>query len=253
MAMPAWLSQIFGVIGTIGFMLMMTPQVVENAINKSTEGLSMGLILMWHAAALLSCAFFLCSDNGFFMVLSMGAFALCCSIIEGQAVGYRQSVKESHPGGSKSIIVAVSLVAVVLSIAMVAAAVMFFMAVPSAKLKLGDVTPSILLGAGFLPQYYAFCSSWSIKGYSFGVTALDVIGSMANTLVLFSPPNVDFAQAASDAAPFVVIICFHAGLVTLAIIIKCSSKAEAGDYQNMDEKTPVSLPGGRSASFRQLL
>mmetsp|Transcript_65728 Transcript_65728/g.118421 ORF Transcript_65728/g.118421 Transcript_65728/m.118421 type:complete len:236 (-) Transcript_65728:45-752(-) len=226
MSVPEWLTDVFGVLGALGFMLMLTPQVVENARNKSTEGLSMGLILLWHLAAILSCAFFYCSETGLWMLLSFAAFALCCSIIEGQHVGYRHVTRKCC---RKCIIIAVSLLAAAFSTALVALVIVFFRAMPSARIGLGDVAPSILIGLGFFPQYYTFCRTWSIKGFSFGVTALDVMGSVANTLAIFSLPDVQVAQAAFDAAPFLVIICFQLGLVSLACVISCSPKTDDTD------------------------
>jgi len=219
--MPTWLSDVFGVVGTLGFMLMLVPQVLENARKKSTEGLSLVLVLSWHVAAMLSAAFFVCSDN-LFMILSMASFTACCCIIEGQFVGYPQSSKETRRC-QHGMVLAVSTVAIAISAGIIALCVVLFGAVPTTKYPVGDVMPSILLGLGFLPQYYIFLKTWSIEGYSFGVTVFDVTGSAANAVVLFGS-GLPFAKAAAKAAPFLVIICMHAGLVTLAAVISCSAR-----------------------------
>lgn len=226
-------------------MLMLLPQVAENARNKSTEGLSMALVFLWHAAAILSAAFFLCSDD-LFMILSMASFATCCSIIEGQYMGY----SKKGPGPN-CLILAVSALGVTVSTGIVFLLVMLFKAVPASTTPVGDITPSLLLGLGFLPQYYTFLSTWSIKGYSFGVTAFDVTASVANTVVLLGS-NMAFAEAAASAAPFLVIICMHAGLVILAAVITCSSKrtsaevdqtsSQDGHSVSKDEDVSSALP-----------
>merc|ERR1712113_194532 len=184
-----------------------------------------GLVLMWHAAAMLSTAYFY-SSGDLFMILSMAAFATCCSIIEGQHVGYQQSSKQLK---SHWLIISISTLAAACSTGIIVLLVLLFNQVPAAKSPVGDIAPSVLLGLGFLPQYYTFASTWSIKGYSFGVTALDVMGSVANAAVLFAPAHVQVAKAAAEAAPFLVIICMHAGLVVLAAVILCSSKLRSPD------------------------
>jgi len=231
--MPAWLSEVFGVVGTLGFMLMLLPQVIENARNKSTEGLSVGLVLSWHVAAMLSTAFFFCSDD-LFMILSMAAFTTCCSIIEGQCVGYRPSSRQAKAGGRNLLIITVSTAAAAVSTGIIVSLVVLFEAAPASKSPVGDVMPSILLGLGFLPQYYTFLTTWSIKGYSFGVTALDVTGSVANTVVLFGS-GMAFSNAAANAAPFLVIICMHAGLVILALVITCSPSDKLDQESSQDD------------------
>lgn len=223
-------------------MLMLLPQVAENARNKSTEGLSMALVFLWHAAAILSAAFFLCSDD-LFMILSMASFATCCSIIEGQYVGY--SSKKGP--GPNCLILAVSALGVTVSTGIVFLLVMLFKAVPASTTPVGDITPSFLLGLGFLPQYYTFLSTWSIKGYSFGVTAFDVTASVANTVVLLGS-NMAFAEAAASAAPFLVIICMHAGLVILAAVITCSSKRTSADVDQTSSQDGHSVSKDEDAS-----
>lgn len=242
MSLPSWLSDVCGVVGTLGFMLMLLPQVAENARNKSTEGLSMALVFLWHAAAILSAAFFLCSDD-LFMILSMASFATCCSIIEGQYVGY--SSKKGP--GPNCLILAVSALGVTVSTGIVFLLVMLFKAVPASTTPVGDITPSFLLGLGFLPQYYTFLSTWSIKGYSFGVTAFDVTASVANTVVLLGS-NMAFAEAAASAAPFLVIICMHAGLVILAAVITCSSKRTSADVDQTSSQDGHSVSKDEDAS-----
>lgn len=198
----------------------------------------MGLVLSWHAAALLSTAFFFCSEN-LFMILSMAAFTACCSIIEGQYIGYRQGSKQSKADRYNWSILAVSAMAAAVSIGIIVLLVVLFDAVPAARMPVGDIAPSILLGLGFLPQYHTFLSTWSTKGFSFGVTALDVTGSVANTVVLFGS-GMSLAKAAANAAPFLVIICMQAGLVILAALIACSSKLDGAKVDTTSTQDGVS-------------
>jgi hypothetical protein len=96
---------------------------------------------------------------------------------------------------------------------------------------LGDTLPPILIGAGFLPQMHQFFATKSIDGYSFGVTAFDVIGSLANASVIFAVHGVttDFFI---KAGPFLVIIALHAVLIAIALgIVCCSKRCTSDDVQ----------------------
>lgn len=44
---------VMGYVATVCFALLLAPQVVLNQRRRSTEGLSLLLVLLWHAAALL--------------------------------------------------------------------------------------------------------------------------------------------------------------------------------------------------------
>jgi len=92
-----------------------------------------------------------------------------------------------------------------------------------ARFLVGNVLPGILLGVGFIPQFYEFISKWSVEGYSFGVTAFDVVGSTGNTLSLLAVGGEQPAQALLAALPFLSILAMQLVLLMIAALIVCKS------------------------------
>lgn len=103
------------------------------------------------------------------------------------------------------------------------AAVFLLVLLLQAEPELGapiSAAASILLGVGFFPQYYEFLCTWSTHGYSFGVTAFDLVGCGANCLAAVASAHGKFdVRLINIMAPFLTIIVCHFGLIALAVMI----------------------------------
>jgi len=224
MAFPAWLTQALGLLGAACFAAMLVPQARLNWWNQSTQGMSLGLIILWHWASVLCTAYYsLDLRDNLFPMLSMISTCVVCATIEAQAATYRPSVTSAKGCRLLSLALAICLA----SAAVIGACIGVFRVMPAnVTYLLGNMIPSVLLGLGFLPQMHEFVSSMSIKGYSFGVTAFDLVGSSANAAVLFAPANVQFTEALKEAAPFLTIIGMHLVLITIAVAIVCWGRSK---------------------------
>lgn len=215
MTLPGWLVQALGAVGTVCFTLMMLPQTVLNFQRRSTEGLSLGMMLMWHASGLLYAGFLLAQPgSSVWLIASMGSFSFLSCIIESQMVAFHPSVKRGQLAILLGGTVLLCAVSVLITIGLQWS--MLIMS-PAMEFVVGSLGPSVLVGAGFLPQIWVFLTTMSIEGYSFGVTAMDVIGSAANMAVLMSPAGMTWAQGFAAATPFLTIIAMHAVLVSVAL------------------------------------
>merc|ERR1712136_660520 len=87
---------------------------------------------------------------------------------------------------------------------------------------LGNIMPTALFGAGFLPQFYEFINSWSVEGFSFGLTAMDITGCACNSVSLFGRTN-PLAKILEAASPFLMILVMQLLVVTLALVISRKS------------------------------
>jgi len=219
--LPSEAVDALGILGTICFALMLSPQVYLNCSKRSTEGLSLALIVLWHVAALLPAAYYAAGDSDdTFGILSLMTLAFFCGVVEAQFVAFRLRGPED--------IVGVLLSAVVVGLTVVSAVsyvvlVELMKQLPEgATFAIGNIIPSILLCVSFFPQIYEFVHRWSFKGYSFGVTFFDVCGCSANTVLILNKPGLSVGDKIAHAAPFVSIIVMHFFLVILAMII-CSS------------------------------
>jgi len=216
------LHDALGILGTVCFALMLAPQVYLNCSTRSTEGLSLPLIVLWHVSSLLAAAYYAVSDDSdTYGILSMMALAFFCGIVEAQFLSFRRKSQESRGVGFTmgagilclTALSALSYVALIQVMKPLADVVLF---------AVGDILPSVLLCVSFFPQIYEFVHRWSIKGYSFGVTFFDVCGCTANTVLIAGKPGLSFGDKIAHAAPFVSIIIMHCVLIVLAIAI-CSS------------------------------
>mmetsp|Transcript_3958 Transcript_3958/g.11245 ORF Transcript_3958/g.11245 Transcript_3958/m.11245 type:complete len:248 (+) Transcript_3958:107-850(+) len=237
MAMPEWLVLILSITGIVCFMMMMVPQIFKNWRSQSTDGMSLALIITWHVAAVLTTAYFAAAPNiSVLVALSIFVFAGCCGVCESQVLAYRPSRKHEK-NNSCCVVLGVSTLLLAVSAAVACALFAAFRAMPAdATYVVGNVLPSILLGAGFLPQMYEFISRRSVQGYSFGVTVFDLVGCSANTAVIFAPAGVVAQEALKESAPFLTIIAMHIVLLALAVLIKCccSAGADTGSSKTVE-------------------
>lgn len=259
------MGPIFGTIGALAFVFMLMPQVHENYQNASTEGLSIGLVLLWHFSAMLAFAFFI-TRGEIVVSLSMLALNIFSVVLEGQHIGYtrvaaqREAVQEMVPktrsdsaslsrqtsGDSESMEEDESVVSLLNSgeelpvhpwstialasvcfgagnLVFVLSSMLLFEAYPACAEALGSGFSSALLAAGFLPQYWVFFSTWSTQGYSFGVTAIDLLGSVANTLCEIIKVHWVFDMKLMwIILPFLIIIGMQTGMVVFAVVIMAS-------------------------------
>eukprot|EP00450_Noctiluca_scintillans_P024790 CAMPEP_0194531932 /NCGR_PEP_ID=MMETSP0253-20130528/69323_1 /TAXON_ID=2966 /ORGANISM="Noctiluca scintillans" /LENGTH=198 /DNA_ID=CAMNT_0039377321 /DNA_START=102 /DNA_END=698 /DNA_ORIENTATION=+ len=178
----------------------------------------MGLVSLWHIASTLACAYFLVMSDAA-AACSFGAYLIVSCGLYGQFVAYRHSPKLHPPARRNLILIGVSCLCVLLTAALIGILMEMMLAVDSAVTHiLGSIMPTVLFGAGFLPQFYEFISSWSVEGFSFGLTAMDTMGCACNTVSLFGKTN-PLAKFLEEASPFLMIIVMQLLVVTLALVI----------------------------------
>lgn len=211
-AASAVLDTACGAVGAACFALILAPQALLNHRRRSTDGLSLSLVVLWHLGSLIYGGALVVSGASAWLLASMASFCAMSAVLEAQVAVYAR--KASAP---LAVVAAALTLASGLCIWLLARALA---AAPTAVLALfGHVLPAAFFGVGFLPQLRVFVGTWEVEGYSFGVTALDVLGCAANTVVL--------ARAGSlwpDALPLLTIISLHLVLLALAGWIKVTPR-----------------------------
>lgn len=202
---------------------MLTPQALLNARRRSTTGMSLSLITLWHFSGVLSAGLFLAQPGGsIWLVLSMGSMALLCCVIEAQAIAFRPSAKQRNVAALLTITTVFLAAASACTVAALSLAMRLCSA--SSAYLVGGLMPSLLVGLGFMPQIWVFLTTSSLDGYSFGVTVLDVVGSAANTAVVLASKDGDMLQALAAAAPFLTIVAMHIVLISVALAVHCRTR-----------------------------
>jgi len=92
--------QTCGYLATVCFALLLFPQIFLNQARRSTKGLSLSLVLLWHAAAVLIMPYLLYLDEALPLLLQWGVFALASVLLEVQFFMFRKR-EEGKEGGKE--------------------------------------------------------------------------------------------------------------------------------------------------------
>jgi len=239
-----------GIVGAAAFGGMMIPQVIHNHRRSSTAGLSAGLVVLWHLAALLYIAYALAERESLWVVTSMGCFCATLAVLEAQELTFARNLERW--------LWPLALLLSALSVAASAALGTLLRTAPlSALFAFGTVLPSMLFAAGFFPQFFIFIRRRSIAGYSFLVTFIDVLGSGANTVVIGAQMETRDMFFVSSA-PFITIIGLHVVLLLIAaaVILSKAEPEHAGDAPlsaelRFHDAVEVRPPRGHVAGIRK--
>jgi len=246
-----------GAIANVCWALCLLPQVLENHRNATTEGLSIGLVLLWHGGSALLMAFNIALGE-YIIASSLVTYALFSSFILGQREGYRscscdkvaplqqESDSLAGPAATRShpwaIICRRFCLVVILTTAATCCLVLVFQRWPQVGTVFGSVGSSSTFAVGFLPQYMQFLRSWSTQGYSLALSVMDFVGSTADLLIAMMDAgwhlDLDLLWTVS---PFLTQIVFHSGIFVLAAVIAC-----------FGERTPREANGTEGAEYRML-
>mmetsp|Transcript_9492 Transcript_9492/g.28149 ORF Transcript_9492/g.28149 Transcript_9492/m.28149 type:complete len:271 (-) Transcript_9492:353-1165(-) len=229
-----------GAIGAACFALLLAPQAYLNHTRRSTEGLSVALVILWHVGSLVYGGALLADGASFWLLASMGCFCVMSAVLEGQLAVYRYAI-------TTPILVVITVLSAVSMVGVYGLSLVFALAPATVRMLLGDALPAVFFGIGFFPQLKIFVHTRSIAGYSFGVTAFDVAGAAANVAVLVLEDKYDVAggkdapssgeeQAVPpnvwvEALPFLTIIALHFVLVVVALwVVMCAPKGQQSSH-----------------------
>lgn len=217
-----------GIVGMVCFCLVFAPQAWLNEKRKTTTGLSMATMFVWQSAGMTYAAFLLYESASAWVVFSVVSFMGVAAVIDAQIAVYTKGWR-----------VPVALLSAAIMVATVAVVGILWFAydwLPDpVAVTLGDLLPAALFTVGFFPQFQVFIETWSVEGYSFGVTALDLVGSVANALVLFLTQGWG-GRVWLSALPFLAIAVLHVVLILLALVIIDPCGMSPRRYIGFDDK-----------------
>ncbi|KAJ7709072.1 PQ loop repeat-domain-containing protein [Mycena olivaceomarginata] len=205
-------ENVFGTLGTICWTGQLVPQVWKSYRDKSTQGLSEWLVLMWGISGGFFGVYAVIQNLNLPLIIQPQLFALLCLISWGQCIYY--SSTRSH----------------YISFFMVVAAIvalggfevgMVFAIRPSANdhaIQFFGIFSSVLLALGLGAQYYEIYQRREVVGVSITFMTVDCLGGVFSDLSLVFKPKFD----AVAAVTYTVVICHCQvmdGLVLLAAII----------------------------------
>ncbi|PAV19593.1 pq loop repeat protein [Pyrrhoderma noxium] len=205
-------EQVFGTLGTVCWTGQILPQIWKSWREKSTEGLSHWLMLIWGTVA-----------------VPLGVFAIVQNlniplIIQPQVFGFLSIVSWSqclYYGQRKSLKRVIPLALSILIFMGGFEAGMVFAIKPATRagnlkpLTFFGVMSSVQIALGLLPQYYEIYKFGEVKGISMFFMAVDILGGVFSLLSLVF--KEDFDVLAGVAYSLVVVL--DGVVVILAIIL----------------------------------
>ncbi|KAI1302839.1 hypothetical protein EDD11_005485 [Mortierella claussenii] len=224
------LENVFGLLGIIFWSFQLLPQAIDNYKAKSTRGLSSSMFLLWTLAALGFGAYSIVDHLSIPIILQphiFGFFSTTCFL---QCVYYGDGDGWSHDkngdGGAKvelqernkqrccssvkwtkSRIVLLSVVLAIVLAGVEVAAVYGTRAGIDHNVKgtldATGILPVILLGLGFLPQYYDIYKLRSVVGVSMVFITADAAGSVFSLISLAFRETFDLLAALNYVVVFV--------------------------------------------------
>lgn len=223
----AALTSVLGIIGTVCFAVLLMPQARLNYVRKSTEGLSAGLVVLWHAAAVLYAGFLIAAGAPAWLTAALASFMAMCALLEAQIVAYRQT---PLPLRIHALVFGLWTAAAAVTTALVCAVwQIVLVSSVAAGFAIGTIAPAALFGAAFLPQIWLFVATCYVEGYSFIVSAIDATGCIALTSVLVVDGGAS-SQSWVAAVPLVVIAGMHGVMAIIAVAVlfcPCGRRKEA--------------------------
>ncbi len=251
--------QVCGYAATICFALLLFPQVVLNQQRRSTKGLSLALVVLWHMAALLYLPYLLYVDEAFPLLLQWGLFALASIILEMQFVAFphppppppppsHEEDKGEETGAEEEeeqmdtttstkrtparrlssthlLLLGLGLASTLLSVGCILGLFSFFSSLKGRRgagiiTALGSGASSVCLALGFLPQLHLICKEKSSQGLSLGLCALDLTGSSLSILVLGLESVIEKRRVeVGGVVPYAIIVAFQLVVMFLALVV----------------------------------
>jgi len=243
---------VLGYMAAVCIVLLMAPQIYHNSVRKSVEGLSLLMVVVWHAASTLVTGYAIAENEVVPLIIMWGLNAVSFVVVEVQFVLYHEDVvraganhcsadadnaRATHATDPSKIAleevgdVAVynvnvlrpktrnsAIAGVLLTLLTVGGAILSFLICkythPILAFLTGSIIPSILLGFGFLPQMKEIFVTKSTEGFSLGVTMLDITGCTCALLTV-----IITAGGVGHAVPFVVLLLFQCLLLLLLVVV----------------------------------
>ncbi|KAF8600948.1 hypothetical protein BDV93DRAFT_587035 [Ceratobasidium sp. AG-I] len=204
-------------IGTILWMIQLTPQILKSYREKSTEGLSPWLMSLWA----LSAPFL-----GVYMIAQNISIPL---IVQPQLFGAMSAfswVQCCYYGGKKSKIYCATIY-----VSFLGAAGGFqgglskfirhrYQAGDLWSLRIFAILSSVFLSVGLLPQYWEIWKRKEVVGVSILFMFVDLMGGVFSAISLVFKPSFDTYAA----IPYLLVVVLDAGVIILAVVLNPTAK-----------------------------
>ncbi|KAF7331046.1 hypothetical protein MVEN_02444900 [Mycena venus] len=235
-------ENVLGTLGTICWTAQLVPQVWKSYREKSTQGLSEWLVLLWGISGGFFGVYAVVQNLNIPLIVQPQLFALLCLISWGQC-HYYSSTRPKHV----SFILAVAAIAALggFEVGMV------FAIRPSLNdraIQFFGIFSSVLLALGLGTQYYVIYQRREVVGLSIVFMLVDCLGGVFSDLSLAFKPKFD----AIAAITYTLVIVMD-GLVILAAIVlnpRARRRRQLEEAVGQDNHTNADSPEARGTAIQ---
>ncbi|KAE8222145.1 hypothetical protein CF319_g4612 [Tilletia indica] len=206
-------ENVFGTIATILWSLQLLPQIVKSYRKKTTEGLSVWLLVLWIAATVPQGVYFVVQNINIPLIIQPQVFGALAIATLAQCWYY------GH-GMSRSRCIALGLILAVVAGSLELGFVFMCKRLPSAGSREAATKAMGLLGAigltaGLIPQYIEIWRLKEVRGISFIFLAVDTSGGIFALISLAFKETFDYIGALN----YIGIVVAELGIFALALVL----------------------------------
>ncbi|EMD39084.1 hypothetical protein CERSUDRAFT_122553 [Gelatoporia subvermispora B] len=243
-----------GTIGTICWTVQLIPQIWKSWRDKSTEGLSHWLLLMWGISGAFLGVYSIVQDLNIPLILQPQLFGVLSFVSWGQCQYYGK--KRSR---TMVIVMVITAIAVTggFEAGMVYAVRPSFNRGNDGPVEAFGIISAIIISLALLPQYYEIHKHREVVGISMIFMTVDCLGGIFNDLSLAFKAKFDITAGVTYSMVVLLdgtVLLLAATLNPLARRRRKRAAAEAGDAEDGSHPRPlltVSEPGTPSIAARQ--
>lgn len=236
-------ENVLGTIGTICWTVQLIPQVWKSWREKSTDGLSHWLVLVWGVAGAFLGVYVIVQGLSVPLIVQPQAFGILSLISWAQCLYY---------GQRRSLMVAITAFIVVVAVSGGFEAGMVYAVRPAynkgnhAPVQFFGIFSSVIIALALLPQYYEIYRRREVVGISILFMVIDCSGGVFSTLSLIFAEKFDVIAGVT----YSLVVVLDGIVLLLAAILNPRAKrrrareAAAEAIATLDNSPTMTVTGG---------
>ncbi|GJE91235.1 PQ-loop repeat-containing protein [Phanerochaete sordida] len=236
-------ENVLGTLGTVCWMIQLLPQVWKSWREKSTEGLSDYLVLMWSISAWFLGVYAIVQDLNVPLIVQPQIFGFLSLVSWAQCQYY---------GRKRPLKVCVALFTIVIlcqagfEVGMVYAVRPSFRAGNLRGTQFFGIMASTIISLGLFPQYYEIYKYREVIGISIPFIAIDLLGGVFSDLSLVFKSKFDVIAGVA----YSLVVVLDGVVIVLALILnplarkrrrREAAAAREADEESRSVKSPAEL------------
>jgi len=221
-------ENVFGAIGMICWAVEPIPQIWKSYRSKSTDGLSMWLVLTWGMSGTLRSIYLIVQNVNIPLILQPQIVSLLFAISWAQCLlyGHKWPLKRCVLGCAALIALSAGF-----EVAMIYVAKHLAMKGNTIPLKFFSITSSVITALGLLPQYWEIYKRKEVIGLSLAFMAVDIGGGVFSILSLVFKKKFDVLAS----LVFIIIVVMVTVIMIAALVLNPIARRKRAAQTSVEE------------------